>query len=193
MLTLKTLNQGTNQSCCSNKGPILSSRLQRVGKTGFRILLKSQDCLFLLSIISTRYCCCLILSSCILTGREQASQVSGNITSHSALSSGCRIPLLHKSIQHGWLGQTHNTIQYNKIHDVNHNLILLLTHSPSTLYNPSPHAHPVHSSKQVPVVQSVVQCKGPVHSSGHSLGSAHPIATPKNNNNIKKKCSHQKL
>ena len=67
-------------------------------KTGFQIMSKSRtvsvyfvkirDCLFLLVIISTCHCHCLILSFCILSCREQARGFPRNKTVPSALPLG---------------------------------------------------------------------------------------------------------
>ena len=140
ILDLKHCIQGGHPSPCLNRGAILISR-ERVENLVWNIV-EIQDCLFLLVIISTCHCCCLILSSCILSNREQASWVFRNILStlpslwgpdHPSilcLKSKC-ISILDISI-HGisiW-GSWFNIffIIQNKLTVWNHNKFVLLGH-----------------------------------------------------------------
>ena len=70
-------------------------------KNRIRNIIEIQDCLFLLVIISTCHCRCLILSFCIGSSRELPSWISGNITFLSALPLG-RGPTT-KQVHPGWL------------------------------------------------------------------------------------------
>ena len=82
MPTLKHSIREPIPSHCSNKGTILSSRLQKASKktdSEYWLSFPTFNHLHLLA-------CCLILSSCILSSREQPSQVLGNPTAPSLWS-----------------------------------------------------------------------------------------------------------